>query len=258
MTPALESGRAYLDYRLNDLDAARARILHAMDVDLQLERDPDLRLLELHRVQSAQNLMRIDLRAGEMERAIRLAGCILSYLEGRRGELPVHHSWQYEELVAKTPCSARRTLIAQVANEVALVLAGSRSPDLWESFLAHAESMGDRDRLGVAHHGVRLWLLAKEYFWREDWDRFLNVLLEVLPAGRADISTVWYSLLLDLLAFCRRLGSPLAISLHDVVLRDSRKWPGLPNSFRDLLAAKPAGAMPGQPIQRTTVVSRAH
>jgi len=72
-TSVLRAAQAYLDYRESRFEEARKRIFTAMDADLALGQDEAFSVLELHRIQTAHNLMRIDLRAGSPERALALA-----------------------------------------------------------------------------------------------------------------------------------------------------------------------------------------
>ncbi len=231
----LESAHAYLDYKQGSFDRARDRVLRSMEADLQLEADADFNLLELHRIQSAQNLMRIDLKAGEPRRALDLAGRILAYTEGFLTSLPVHHSWQSEKILVRTPRPIRRALIGQVANDVALAFVSLHSADLESEFLAHSAVAWYFEEAGVLHEQLRLWFLARQAFHREHWDRYLELLLDFLPAGRGDIQTIWYSTMIDLLAVCRSLDSQAALGLHDRILLDVPKWSGVPRPLQALL-----------------------
>lgn len=235
----LESAHAYFEYKRGEFDLARARILNAMEADLELERDPDFSLLELHRIQLAQNLMRIDLRAGEPKRALVLAGQLLAYTAGLVGELPVHHSWQGERLLARAPRSPRRALIAQIANDVAQAFPYFPAAHLEEEFLANARIEDYLDRPHVVHEQFRLWLLAKQAFHQEDRDRYLQLLLEFLPTGRTGIQAMWYAAVIDLLALCRELDGGAARDLERGILRDAGKWSHLPAAFRPLVGLAP-------------------
>lgn len=231
-TPPLESAHAYFEYKRREFEIARARILNAMEIDLQLENDEDFILLELHRVQSAQNLMRIDLQAGEPTRAISLAGEILAYIDGLCPRLSVHHSWQHHKLITSIPISLRQALIPQVANEVALALTYHPAEyDLEQKFLANVHIEEYLRRAHVLHEQFRRWLLAKRSFHQENWEQYLQQMLEFLPMGRADIGPLWYSTMIDILSFCRKLDTRIAMSLHDAILRDTQKWPSLPACF---------------------------
>lgn len=231
----LQAAHAYLDYKKQDYDSARSRILEAMEADLELEADLDFILLEMHRLQSAQNLMRIDLRTGEPERAIALAGQILAYAEGFIEDLPVHHSWQGRRFVASAPPLIRRNLVPQVTLDVAVAFSRFPSAGFELVFLEHAHVGKYLAQPRSLHARFRLWLLAKQAFHCADWERYARYLLEFLPSDRAGIQAIWYSTVLDLLELCRKFDTRASLRLRERILRDSRKWPGLPPSFRPLL-----------------------
>jgi hypothetical protein len=234
----LESGHAYFEYKRGEFDLARARVLNAMETDLQLEQDADFNLLELHRIQLAQNLMRIDLKAGEPKRALGLAGQLLAYTAGLVETLPIHHSWQGERALARTPRSPRRVLIAQIANEVAQAFPYFPAAHLEEEFLANARVEGYLDHPEVVHEQFRLWLLAKHAFHQGDRERYLELLLEFLPTGRVGVQAIWYAAVIDLLALCREEDGA-ARDLQNGILRDAGKWSSLPAVFRPLVGLPP-------------------
>lgn len=231
----VESCNAYFEHKRGAFDLARARTYNSMEADLSLEEDEDFSLLELHRIQSANNLMRIDLRSGEQDRALALAGEILAYLEGFREGLTVHHSWRSDLLHAKTPQSIRRALISQVANEAVLAFFYYPESGLEEVFLSSIrwEKFLAAERL--LHPQFRLWLMTKQASSQKNWSQYFERLLEFLPTGRTDIQPVWYASIIDFLSLCRELNSRVSMYVHDGILRDVRKWPGLPASLRPAL-----------------------
>ncbi len=234
----LEAAHAYLEYKRGQPALARSRIFSAMDADLELESDDDdFILLEMHRLQLAQNLMRIDLRSGEPQRALRLAGQILAYTEGFIDTLPVHHSWRGAEFITRTPPVIRRILVPQIAGDVVLALSSDSQDELETTFLQNARIGDYRTRPGVLNEQFRRWILVKQAFHQKDWDDYLRRLLEFLPTGRRGLQTVWYSSLVDLLKFCRTLNDPASLRLQERLLLETRKWPGLPVPFRPLLGA---------------------
>ncbi len=235
-TTFLESAHAYLDYKMGAFDLARERISRSMEADVQLQGDFDL--LELHRIQLAHNLMRIDLRAGEPRRALRLGGEILAYLEGLSERLTLHHSWQGESFLERTPRAVRRALIAQVMNEVALAFCTVPAPPE-EDFLAAVGTEAYRRPPRVVHDGVRLWLLARLAFREEGPNRYLQTLPPFLAGGRVGIQAIWYSALSDLLAHCGKVETPASLGLRSAILKEAPKWTGLPKPLRPLLGLAP-------------------
>ncbi len=231
----LESSQAYFEHRRGDFDMARTRTRNTMEADLQLEADADFSLLEMHRVQSANNLMRIDLRAGEPRRALALAGQILAYLEGFRDELPVHRSWRSDLIRARTPRPMRRDMISQVANEAALALRHFPDLGLERELLANVRIESYRGAARVIHPRLRLWLLALRARQEQDWERYFEALIEFLPMGHVGIHPLWYSAMIDLVRRCRELDSRVSMLIHDGILCDARRWRWVPAAFRPLL-----------------------
>jgi len=241
----LEAAHAYLEYKKGDFALARTRILHAMEADLQLELEEEwFGLLEMHRLQAAQNLMRIDIRAGSPRQAIALGGKIISYVHGFTEALPVHHSWQGRKLLEKIPRTVRRALIPQVANEVALAFCYFPQSNLEVDFLASTGTQDYADCARVLHEQFRSWLLAKHALQQEDWDRYFELLLEFLSAGPTDVRMLWYSTVLDILTLCYTCNNPASHKLSQKILHDRPKWSTLPEPLRLLLDSDQMGCQP--------------
>ncbi|HEY0511457.1 MAG TPA: hypothetical protein VGH73_06115 [Thermoanaerobaculia bacterium] len=232
----LESALAYLDFREARFDQARERLQAAMEADALLEQDTAFGLLEVHRIQSVLNLLRLELRVGRLEVAGSLGGHILAYLEGlTNGGLPVHHSW-HRETFQRHPRAVRLAMVTQVANEMALALSRTSSPLAWEAFrevLERGSDYFERDRL--LHPRVQRWLHLKRSFERQDWELYLVLVKDFLRMGRRDVTPLWYSSVIDLLHFCRTADSGPSLQIRAGILRDSSKWRALPPSLRTCL-----------------------
>jgi hypothetical protein len=229
-TSMLESAQAYLDYREERFDEARERIGIAMEMDLLLEQEEDYSILEMHRIQAVQNLVRIDLRAGFPERALSLAGCILAYLEGLTDHLPVHRSWRNEKLL-RIPLWNRRAMAAQIANEAAVGLHQWPGPPRWDAF--YRSGPGEAPGL---HPRVRQWLRLRQALETGAGDGlYPGLLIDFLRDGRGDLAPIWYSSVVDFLDFCDQTGSPPALRVRDWILRDAPKWPAVPPALQSCL-----------------------
>lgn len=226
----LESAQAYLCYREGKFEEAKGRVCLAMDMDLILEQDEDYAILEMHRIQAAQNLVRIDLRAGFPERAFALAGCILAYLEGSTDRLPVHCSWQQETL-RRIPLWNRRAMAAQIANEAAVSLHQWPGLVRWDAFYRRTCPGGALS----LHSQIRQWLQVKQAFGQSDDNGYFALLIDFLRSGRSDIAPIWYSSLIDFLSFCDQEGSQPALRVRDRILRDAPKWPFVPAALQSCL-----------------------
>ena len=236
----LESARAYLDYREGRFEQARARTYAAMSADSRLEQDGAYGMLELHRIQAAHNLMRIDLRAGEPLRALSLAGNILGYLEGYLAVLPVHRDWR-QRWLAQTPYVLRRRMIAQVTDEVAMALVANQEEEAWEAFLASVEPWLHTAKAGI-HPQARLWIETTAARFAGDSLRYVALLGDFLAAGRNDVTALWYSCITHFIDFCGIENSPLSRYVKAAILKDSPKWPAVPQAFRSCLNLHRDGA----------------
>ncbi|MES1240545.1 MAG: hypothetical protein ABUT39_02905 [Acidobacteriota bacterium] len=232
----LESANAYLDYRTGHYEQARRRLLAAMDADLVLEQNETFGLLEIHRIQSALNLMRLELRSGQHEKAFLLAGRVLAYLENLDSSLPVHHSWRSEALI-RVPRAVRRAMVTQVGNDTALALLKTKDPRSWPAFcaglrLAAKHPWGPEK---VLHQAIQQWVCLKQVFEQQDWDLYQVLLADFLPAGRRDVAAIWYASVIDFLHFCKMAASRASQQVYNGILRDSQKWPALPPLLRECI-----------------------
>jgi hypothetical protein len=225
------SAQSFLDYRQGQFARSRQRALTAMEADLALEQSDSFAILEIHRIQGAQNIVRIDLRAGLITQASGLAGSIIGYLENLRNCLPVHHTW-LQQTLQRLPRSIRRSMVTQTANEMALHLA--RAPDFgaWKSFYAGLELTDDWKGSTALHPRVRQWAQLRQAFEQRDWSCYLDLLFNFLPAGREELSPIWYSTVIDLARYCEEEGSRAALQVRRGILQDAKKWPALPAALR--------------------------
>jgi hypothetical protein len=224
----LEAAHAYLEHRLGRFDQARERVSAMLDLDLCLVLSGGFDFFEMHRLQAVDNLMRIDLREGLAREALSKAGSILAYVEGITGCVPVHHGWR-PDILRRIPVALRQGTLVQVAAEVALAFPKFPGVELWRAFSAPLEL----DRVvPTIEPRVRQWLQIREACGGDDEDRFLSLVTEFLPTGRAGIGPLWYATILDVLQFCDEQRSPLGDFVRDKILRDAPRWPAFPAAFR--------------------------
>jgi tetratricopeptide (TPR) repeat protein len=232
----MEGNAAYLDHRLGRPDKARAKVRRALDADLALELDFDLTMYEMHRVQLGHNLARVDLKLGRPLEALRLCGQILAYLEGLRRELPYHHDWLPVRLVS-IPRSLVRAMFVQVASETIQYLVSRPSAESWSTFLEQA--LPSNGAGGKSPYSPRLWrwLQARQARRDGDLDTYLSTLEEVLFEGPKELASLFYAMLVDFVETCASVESANARKIHEVLVKDSAKWKGLPPAYAARLAA---------------------
>ncbi len=232
----LEAALAFFEAQRGRLDEARARVSATLDCDLELETEHGFECLELHRVQAADNLMRIELRAGETERGLVLAGSVVAYADGQADSLPLHHGWR-PDLMRKIPMSLRRGAMAQIVNQLAFAFPEHPGPEVWGTLLAALGPLGSP----TIHPRARQWILARDARARGDEDRYLGLLLEFLPGGRSFFPAAWFAAVLDLAAYCGELGTGDGDLVRRAILRDVKHWPDLPGPFRALATRRRPG-----------------
>jgi len=232
----MEGNAAYLDHRLGRPDEARAKIRRGLDADLALELDFDLTMYEMHRIQLGHNLARIDFKLGRPLDALRLCGQILAYLEGHRRDLPYHHDWLPARLVS-IPRSLVRTMFAQVADEAIRCLVSRPNAESWSTFLEQALPSSAAGSGSVFSPRLRRWLQARRARRDGDLDTYLSTLEEVLFEGPKELATMFYAILVDFVETCASVESASARRIHEVLVKDSMKWKGLPPVYAERLAA---------------------
>lgn len=232
----MEGNAAYLDHCLGQPDEARAKIRRGLDADLALELDFGLTMYEMHRIQLGHNLARIDFKLGRPLDALRLCGQILAYLEGHRRDLPYHHDWLAAKL-ASIPRSLVRAMFAQVADEAIRCLVSHPNAESWSTFLEQALPPGAAGSGSVFSPRLRRWLQARRARRDGDLDTYLATLEEVLFDGPKELATMFYAILVDFVETCASVESANARKIHEVLVKDSAKWKGLPPVYAERLAA---------------------
>lgn len=231
-----QTAQAYLDYRRGDFNQARTRTLEALAIDTALEEDYNFHLLgHSHRLELAGNLIRIDSRWMQWQRAVELAGQLLSYLEGVLEELPLSGSWSSKQVLL-LPVESALGIFLAVTSEVALMLAGKNRQvacELFEIMAYPMELPANQNR--CLHPRVHSWFLLKQAFVKGDTTTFLEQASHFLAEGRGDIPLLWYGTVVDLVTLCDQLALPNSELVRQDIARNAATWEKLPKSFFPLL-----------------------
>ncbi|CAM2006643.1 hypothetical protein [Acanthopleuribacter pedis] len=223
---SLEAAQAYLDYRHRDFQGAQNRVFAAMDADLELERQYGYRVLQLHRIQAAHNFMRVHLRSKRPAEAMRLGGAIVGYLEGRRRDLPVHHTWNRNNLTFTNTLLSN--MIAQVAKEAALALFDLENHEGWVPFYEGLQQNPELiDDAQVVHPKVFDWVKVRQARAQGDQTGYLKALIQFLTHTPQGISAIWYATLIDFMNDCATQPGEMAAQITKVLNADAKKWPNL-------------------------------
>lgn len=231
---ALESNRAYLEYRLEEWATARQRLTSALDGSLRLERDFRLSLYQIHRIQVGHNLARMAWRRGRMIEAARLCGEAIAYLEGRILSPSYHHGW-LPDRIEWVPRSLARAMALQVARE-ALTKFSCRDNDFdWFVFLSPLVKQPAPESTRFLLEPVWLFLNAVSARLKGDFIEYFYYLEQALPAGPRVLQSAFYAMMLDFTRVCVASKDSFAKQVASAVIRDSKKWKKVPSSVATAL-----------------------
>lgn len=235
----LEAAEGYLQYRLGHWSKAKLCVCAALEADCELECLYGFNILQIHRIQLLQNLIRAHTRSGHLDQAMDLAGQVFQYFDETIETLPVGSHWSHRRM-ATVPLELRLAMEAEIGCEVARALAGhdsSRALRLFRrvTFPAHSRDTQRQPRLLA-------WAKTKEAFLTGDTEAFLECCASFLPAGREDTPVFWYATVVDLVAKCCSCGTELSLRFREQVIRDASGWEDLPPSFEALLTTTQAAA----------------
>lgn len=231
----LEQAETYLDYRNGDFDRVYARTSEALAIDVVLEEEYGYKILHIHRIQLLHNLVRTEARRMRFEHAIELASQLLAYLEGVLEVLPFSGFWG-SEYVVHQPKEVVAATFAQIASEVAVILAG-KNPQLASEMLAVVKHHIQLQACG-SHYGhprAYAWFLIKEAFVGNDIATFLERASHFLAEGRTDTPLLWYATVVDLVALCNDFDEPCSLVVKREVALDAASWKLFPQRFFALL-----------------------
>jgi len=232
----LAAAEAYLDYRCNDPDGARQRLAEALAADESLEKKYPHKLFHFHRLHLTENLIRVEMLAGNVETALEMAKGIVCYLTGASGDSPLPGSWNPSLL----PPESIPYLLTGVIVEICQIL-GGRTPESSRPQLAIIE-----DRLPALDSTLWQpqaldWFITKSKFVKEDIPSFLERAALYLSSGSAT-SVLWRYVALDVVIACD--GLPLeeeAWELQRLILRDAPEWKRMSIQLRSLVQDLAAG-----------------
>lgn len=240
----LYQSETYLDYCQGEFALVRSKTENALSIDIVLEDEYGYDLFHLHRIQLLHNLVRTDARCQNYDLALKLAGQILSYLEGRKDTLPIGTAWGFERM-ARQPRELVRMMIAQITSEIAVILAAQDFDKAYALF--QVVTCDPLERVTANRASIqcvpidqhsREWLYLKQSFLSRDRSTFLKQACSFLEIGRSQLSLLWYAVVVDLLRLCDELECPAAKRLQQAIVRDILEQEQMiPFKFRSLLLA---------------------
>jgi hypothetical protein len=222
----LEQAESFLFCRQSKFDKANISINKSLSNDSELEcKYPHLDLT-LHRIQLVHNLVRLEVYKGNRNNAVALAAQILAYLAGMSSSLPIIGRWGYQR-IEKLPPGKVNAMYVQVANEIAIILAGESRQCKGEllSLLNNISISGNKDY----HQIVTEWLVIQRSFACSNTLEFLLQASYFLVNIR--LSSVFFisATLIDLVTLCEELHLEITLDVRKEISKDSDLWQQLPS-----------------------------
>lgn len=233
----LEQAEAYLDYRKGDFDQVYNRTSVALAIDAVLEKEYGYEMMHIHRIQLLHNLVRTEARRMRYARAIELAAQLLAYLEGALESLPFPGVWGFEYVVSQ-PKELLAATFAQIASEIAVILAG-KPPQLARELLTVVKHYipSQSQKYHHGHPRAYDWFLLKDSFLENNIATFLERSSHFLAEGRTDAPLLWYAAVVDVVALCNDFGEPYSLLIKQEVATDATSWKLLPQLLSVLLSS---------------------
>lgn len=220
---------AYLMYKRERYEEARALILEISTIDRRLVTEFGFQLLSAHRLQLGHNLLRIHTRLVENRVAIRLGSEFLDHLEFRV-EPATNELLCPRTVLDSVPQSVVEYYFDKICAELAIVLAGSNdhaAAELFQPLIRHADHTSCREFAPHAHAWARMKQLALD----GETGLFLEAAIDLLRSGRRSEHQLWYATILDVVGVSRSFG-PEGIRFADRIATEAAALPDAPWAMR--------------------------
>jgi hypothetical protein len=196
----LKPGYAYLRYRLEDHDGARDIIRHISYLGHRLATEHGMVQLGVHRLQLANNLLRIHTRLGQRHDAMRLGAMLLDYIE-LRTEPRSHEVLSPRSLLDASPEAILEHYFDKIAGDLGVVLAG----DATAGNVRHAGSDAGGCRPDFAPR-AHAWIRMRQAALEGDAEACLELAVDLLQAGQGAAPSLWFATVLEVATQCRSVG----------------------------------------------------
>ena len=237
----LEAAEAYLDYVCGAAEAAKDRLLLAMKADEALEREYGHTDLHTHRVHLANNVVKVEARAGRLSESLALASCILHYIDDEVSTLPLPGGWgkAYRSFLTSAPCEF---LARQSALEVACATADPETEGMAGAWNAFYKSLGPAASGSARGGEVEEWCAVKDAFLqtRSDasdatLDRYGAIAARYLEHGPRESTSLWKLVGLDVAFVCANFDTVGALPLRAEITEELTRATSLPRHVRKLI-----------------------
>lgn len=231
----LKAAESYLDYKYGNFEEAREQTFEALKIYEHLEEEYKYEIIFLRRLQLVCNLVRLEGRSMNYERAIELACHLLNYLQGNSDVISIPGSWGYEPIARQSPKLISATY-ALIVGEIAEIFAGKQDQHQKDLFaIIAAELKLQNDDSQQCHRRAYSWLFVKQAFINKNIPEFLEMSSCWLSEGRADTPLLWYAIVIDWIDLLDRLNLPKKELFRQKIIEDANTWQNCPPHFLSLL-----------------------
>jgi len=195
---------AYVHYRRDSFGEANNLLLAAIECDDELERR-GYEMLHAHRLHLIENIIKTEIRAKNITRALEIGGQLLSYLSGARSGLDFSGTWNPAS-IEKTPSLVIRTSFAQVTSTIADIFFAYQDNGITIPFDLAAQCLNMQMKRKYVDFRALTWLRAKRRFLRGDVQGFLALSPLLISDGPSNTESLWFDVLLDLMSLLGEKG----------------------------------------------------
>jgi len=205
---------AYLQYKRKEYGEAYASLIAALKA-CHILRDEYGYSVEGRRIHLVRNIIRVESVAGNLNKAMRLAGSILRYIEG------CNECWPFPELRLLTlpellALEEKLVLMDQILEEIASLLANPK--DTAKQLLKVSESYLFRRDIDSKFVRVHIWLAAMRASVEDDLVGFLNNAILFFSDGPDYLDQAWRKMVKHFVQICMEVA-PEAL-LQDLAAPD--------------------------------------
>ncbi len=195
---------AYLQYKRKEYCEACASLVAALKACQILRDEYGHNVIEVRRIHLARNIIRVESVAGNLNKAMRLAGSLLRYIEG------CNECWPFPELRLLTmpePLALEEKLVLmdQILGEIASLLANPK--DTARQLLKVSESYLFRRDIDSQFVRVHIWLAAMRASVEEDLVGFLNNAILFFSDGPGYMGQAWRKLVQHFVQICMEIAT---------------------------------------------------
>jgi hypothetical protein len=229
----LAAAEAYLDYRYSDFERSQERLYESLTNDELLETEYGHHILHVHRLHLINNLIRIQIRRGELPAAISRAAQLIGYMQGACNEAPAPGRWGKSFRDALPP-QAIATMFVQLAAEMGQALVG-KTPAQARALFEVLDGQLPEKNTPLWHPLALEWFYTKRAYVGTSIERYLGEAANYLREGPSVAPALWQYVALDVVFAVDSLPYAEAVGLRKEILKDTATWGVVSSKVRGLI-----------------------